>query len=148
MAALNHCGGAEKSQQCQKYFFLSTLNLFSKEVRIHHGGAEQRPWGRLFNHRGTKLVFCPGRHLTTLRPWSNLIAFGSLHFRNNWEWPLMAVCMWLICSNRKLYHKKTKKTNLQTFTPSFGSRRFFACDQRLPLRVFSTRSAFLVDLGV
>jgi len=78
-------GAAEKSQKCQKYFFLSTLNLLSKKLRFHHGGVELRPWGRRFDRRGAKLVFCPGRHLISLRPWSNLMPFGSLHFRNNWE---------------------------------------------------------------
>jgi len=33
----------------------NTVNLLSKEFRFDHGGA--------------KLVFCPGRHLTSLRPW-------------------------------------------------------------------------------
>ena len=37
---------------------------------------------------------------------SKLIQFGSLHFGDNWGWPCTAVRMWLICSNRKLYHKK------------------------------------------
>jgi len=37
---------------------------------------------------------------------SKLIPFDSLHFRDNWGWPGTAVCMWLICSNRKFYHKK------------------------------------------
>jgi len=37
---------------------------------------------------------------------SILLGFGSLHFRDNWEWPFSAVRMWLICSNRKLHHKK------------------------------------------
>ena len=37
---------------------------------------------------------------------SKLIRFCSLHCRDNWGWPHTAVCMWLICSNRKLYHKK------------------------------------------
>jgi len=34
------------------------------------------------------------------------ILFGRLHFRDNWGWPCMAVCMWLICSNKRLYNKK------------------------------------------
>ena len=38
---------------------------------------------------------------------SNLLRFGSLHFRGSWGWPCMAGRMWLICSNKKLYHKKT-----------------------------------------
>jgi len=38
---------------------------------------------------------------------SKPIQFGSPHFRHNWGWPCTAVRMWLICSNRKLYHKKT-----------------------------------------
>ena len=42
--------GAEKSQQCHKHFF-TTVNF-------------------RFEHRGAKLAFCPGRHLTSLRPCS------------------------------------------------------------------------------
>jgi len=37
---------------------------------------------------------------------SKLIRFGSLHFRDNLGWPRTAVRMWLICSNKTLYHKK------------------------------------------
>jgi len=37
---------------------------------------------------------------------SKLIRFGSLHFRDNWWSPFTVVRMWLICSNRKLCHKK------------------------------------------
>ena len=38
--------------------------------------------------------------------------------------------------------------NFQTFTSSFGSRRFSACDQSSRCVVFPPRSAFLFDLGV
>jgi len=41
---------------------------------------------------------------------SKLIRFGSLHFRDHWAWPCTSVRMWLICSNRKLYHNH--KTDL------------------------------------
>jgi len=36
--------------------FLNTMNLLPKDVRFEHGGA--------------KLASCPGRHLTSLRPWA------------------------------------------------------------------------------
>jgi len=45
--------GAEKSQQCTSAFF-NTVNLLPKDLGFEHGGA--------------KLVFCPERHLTSLRP--------------------------------------------------------------------------------
>jgi len=35
-----------------------------------------------------------------------LIRFGNWHFRDNWGWTCTAVRMWLICWNRRLYHKK------------------------------------------
>jgi len=44
-------GGAEKSQQCCKYF-LNAVNLLPKNLR--------------FEHRDTKLVSCPGGHLTSV----------------------------------------------------------------------------------
>jgi len=71
---------------------------------------------------GKVLTTRPNKHLEQLRSVSHalvstlqmqrsktskLIRFGSLHFRDNWGWPCTAVCMWLICSNRKLYHKTT-----------------------------------------
>jgi len=45
--------GAEKCQQCHKYF--NTIHLVPKDLRFEHGGA--------------KLAFCPGPRLTSLRPW-------------------------------------------------------------------------------
>jgi len=47
-------GGAEKSQQCHKYF-LQRRTFACKDLRLEHGGA--------------KLASCPGRHLTSLCPW-------------------------------------------------------------------------------
>ena len=41
--------GAEKSQQCQKYF--NRVHLLPKDLRFEHWGA--------------KLASCPGRHLTS-----------------------------------------------------------------------------------
>ena len=55
--------------------FFNTANLLSNELRFHYGGAKLRLWGRWFDHGGAKLVFCPGRHLTSLRPWSQLNVF-------------------------------------------------------------------------
>jgi len=72
---------------------------------------------------------------------SKLTPFGRLHFSDNWGWPCAADRMWLICSSRKLYHKKR---NIQTSTPSYDSRRFSSCDHAgLLLRVFPLRSAFI-----
>jgi len=45
-------GGAEKSQQCHKYF--NAIHLLPKDLMFEHGSA--------------KLPSCPGRHLTSLRP--------------------------------------------------------------------------------
>jgi len=45
-------GGAEKSQQCRKYFILYSIHLLQKKLRFENGGAQ--------------LVSCPGRHLTYL----------------------------------------------------------------------------------
>jgi len=45
--------GVEKSQQCRKYF-LHYSTFTSERLRFEHGGA--------------KLVSCPGRHLTSIRP--------------------------------------------------------------------------------
>jgi len=50
--------GAENSQQCYKYF-LQIAHLPPKDLRLEHGDA--------------KLASCPGRHLTSLRPWQYLI---------------------------------------------------------------------------
>jgi len=66
MGALNHCGGVEllreppKSPNNVTSTFLSTVNLLSKELRFHHGGAKLRPRGRRFDHRSAKLVLAPG----------------------------------------------------------------------------------------
>jgi len=46
-------GGGKKSQQCHKYFL--QYSLLPKIPRCEYGGA--------------KLASCPGRHLTSLRPW-------------------------------------------------------------------------------
>jgi len=46
--------GAEKSQLCHKYFL--QYSTFTSERR------QVRTWG-------AKLGSCPGRHLTSLRPW-------------------------------------------------------------------------------
>jgi len=53
-------GGAELLREAPKSpnnvtsTFFNTVNLLSKELR--------------FDHVGAKLVFCPGRHLTSLHP--------------------------------------------------------------------------------
>jgi len=60
-------GGAEKSQQCHNYFLQYSEFAFEK-LRFDHRGAKHRPWGRLFDQGGAEFIFCPGRHLTSLRP--------------------------------------------------------------------------------
>ena len=47
-------GGAEKSQKCHKHF-LQYSAFPSERPQVEHGGA--------------KFASCPGRHLTSLRPW-------------------------------------------------------------------------------
>jgi len=80
MGALDHCRGAEllleapKSPNNVTSTFFNTVNLPSKELRIDHGGAKLRPWGRRFDQGGAEFVFCPGRHLTLLRPWLVVIS--------------------------------------------------------------------------
>jgi len=65
MGAPNHCRDAEllleapKSPNNVTSTFFNTVNLPSKELRFDDRDAKRRPWG---------LVFCPGRHLTSLRP--------------------------------------------------------------------------------
>jgi len=50
---------AEKSQKCQKYFLeYSTFPLLVKDLR--------------FEHESTKLVSCPGHHLTLVCPWVHI----------------------------------------------------------------------------
>ena len=59
--ATNHYGstewlrGAPKSPNNVTSTFFNTVHLLWKELRFEHGGA--------------KLASCPGRHLTSLRPW-------------------------------------------------------------------------------
>jgi len=50
--ATNRYGGAEKAQQCHKYF--NTVYLLLKDPR--------------FKHAGAKLASCPGRDPTALHP--------------------------------------------------------------------------------
>jgi len=66
--APNHYRGAEKSQQCQKYFL-----QYSKFASIR----SQIP------NVGAKLASCPGPHLTSLRPWyhADLLRNHRLHWQ-------------------------------------------------------------------
>ena len=73
--------------------------------------------------------------------WYILAAYTSETIGGDHAW--RCVCG-LICSNRKLWHKKT---NLQTFVSSYGSRRFSAYDYGYHCGFFPLRSVFLVDLG-
>jgi len=52
-------------------------------------------------------------------PVRNVKRFGSQDFRENWGWPCAAVRMWLICSNRKLCHKKRSFCCRETIQQSF-----------------------------
>jgi len=47
--------GAPKSPNNVTSTFFNTVHLLQKDLMFEHGGA--------------KLVSCPGRHLTSLRPW-------------------------------------------------------------------------------
>ena len=72
--------------------------------------------------------------------WRPLIYQPTLQ-RQTW-WPYKAVRMCLVCSKRKLYHKK------RIFKcSSYGSRRFHTCDHRAPTDVFSTQICFLSRPG-
>jgi len=71
-----HYGGAEllleapESPNNVTSTFFNTVNLPSKDFRFDHRGAKLRPLGRRFDQRGAEFVFWPGRHITSLRPWS------------------------------------------------------------------------------
>jgi len=109
---------------------------------------------------------------------SKLIRFGNLHIRDNWGWPCTVVRTWLICSNMPWWdcsslmsdpfslHRQVAKLasglfycwsllrnnktaiNPQTFTSSYGSGRFAACDHAgIPLSVFSTQICFFSRPG-
>jgi len=56
MVAPNQCGGALKSQQCHKHFL--QYSKFASEK------PQFRTWG-------AKFASCPGRHPTSLRPWTH-----------------------------------------------------------------------------
>ena len=63
LRAPNHCGraewlrGAPKSPNIVTIFFFNAVHLLPKDLR--------------FEHWGPKVASCPGRHLTSIRPWSN-----------------------------------------------------------------------------
>jgi len=71
-------GGAEKSRHCT---FFNTVNLPSKELRFDHRGAKLRPWGRRFDQGSAEFVFCPGRHITSLRPCPDHMHFITFKFQ-------------------------------------------------------------------
>jgi len=54
MEAPNDCGGGQKSPNNVTSTFFNTVYLLPKNLRFEHGG--------------TKLVSCPGRHPTSLLP--------------------------------------------------------------------------------
>ena len=64
LRALNHYGDAKWLRVAQKspnnvtWTFFNTVNLLPKDLRFEHGG--------------TNLASCPGRHLTLLRPWNSI----------------------------------------------------------------------------
>jgi len=67
--APNHCvgrqmsAGSPKSPNSFTRTFCNTLHFLPKDLRCKHGGA--------------KLASCPGRHLTSLRPWMSLLQFNN-----------------------------------------------------------------------
>ena len=58
MGVPNDCGGAKSPKNVTGAFF-NTVHLFQKDFRFDHGGA--------------RLASCPGRHLTSLRPSSEVL---------------------------------------------------------------------------
>ena len=50
----NHCGALKSPKNVASTFF-NTVHLLTKDFR--------------FEHRGAKLLSCPGRHLTSVRPY-------------------------------------------------------------------------------
>jgi len=88
MGALNHCRDAELLREAPTSpnnvtsTFFNTVHLPSKELIFNHGRGKLRSWGRRIDQGGAELVFCPGRHLTPLRPWLTMkVPFFSLHMR-------------------------------------------------------------------
>jgi len=65
LPGLNHYRGAKSPRGASKGTnsvtgtFLNTVHLLPKDFRFEHGGA--------------KLASCPGRHLTSLRPWVEVV---------------------------------------------------------------------------
>jgi len=70
--APNQYGGAESLHGAPKRpnnatsTFFNILHLLPKYLR--------------FEHRGAKLAYCPGRHLTLLRPWHGAQNKGSRNY--------------------------------------------------------------------
>jgi len=74
-------GGVKKSQQCQQCTFFNTVHLVQNAPTMYflqYKNAQQCtffntvhvfPKDLRFEHGGAKLDSCPGRHLTSLRPW-------------------------------------------------------------------------------
>jgi len=64
--APNDCGGRRKVPTISQAFFFNTVQFLPKDLEFEHGGA--------------KLASCPGRHLTSLRPWrgSRLLDWNGL----------------------------------------------------------------------
>jgi len=66
MGALNHCGGDKllrepsKSPNNVTSAFFNTVNLLSKDLRFHHGGAKLRPWGFGSTTGAPNLFIAPG----------------------------------------------------------------------------------------
>ena len=66
MGALNYCWRRRKVPTMSQLLQYSEFAF--EKLRFDHRGAKHRPWGRLFDQGGAEFIFCPGRHLTSLRP--------------------------------------------------------------------------------
>ena len=92
MGVPNHCGDrrmaagvSKKSQQYHKYFF-NIENLLPKDLSFEHGD--------------DKLAACPGRHLTSLRPWVNSHMRKYAMTIITWSEPLKICCHVVVMQQR------------------------------------------------
>ena len=61
-------GAAEKSQQCQKRFRQYSKFAFQR-AQVPPWGRQTSTMGAPIQSQGRQTCFCPGHHLTSLRPW-------------------------------------------------------------------------------
>ena len=87
MRTTNHCGGAEKvpTMSQHKYLLQQAYSTFSSER------PQVRNWG-------VNLASCPGRHLTSLRPWRNQV-MSEMQLGSLLDWPPVG-CFSIAVANR------------------------------------------------